>query len=74
MTWMETGMERVGLLVVSEGVCVICVPGKKSLVVIDPIPFHIRSGLSVQNPDRAVPGGDLVRNLLRKAAQYVDHL
>lgn len=32
------------------------------------------SGLSVQNPDRAVPGGDLVRNLLRKAAQYVARL
>ena len=25
--------------------------------------------LSVQNPNRAVPGGDLVRNLLRKAVQ-----
>lgn len=53
--------------------CVICVPGKKSLVVIF-VPFYIPSGLSVQNPDRAVPGGDLVRNLLRKAAQYVDLL
>ncbi|KDQ58127.1 hypothetical protein JAAARDRAFT_34938 [Jaapia argillacea MUCL 33604] len=30
-----------------------------------------RSGLNVQNPDRAgsVPGGDLVRNLLRRAAE-----
>ncbi|KAJ3713679.1 hypothetical protein C8R42DRAFT_592677, partial [Lentinula raphanica] len=37
-----------------------------------------RSGISVQNPDRpgaerggAVPGGDMVRNILRRAAEYV---
>lgn len=32
-----------------------------------------RSGISVQNPDRpgAVPGGNLVRDLLRRAAEYV---
>ena len=33
-----------------------------------------RSGLSIQNPDRAgphVPGGDMVRDLLRRAAECV---
>ena len=34
---------------------------------------HTFSGISVQNPDRAgaPPGGDLVRDLLRRAAEYV---
>ncbi|GLB42820.1 putative SEP-domain-containing protein [Lyophyllum shimeji] len=28
-----------------------------------------RSGLSIQNPDRRLPGGDMVRDLLRRAAE-----
>ena len=33
----------------------------------------VRSGISVQNPNRqgAVPGGNLVQDLLRRAAEYV---
>jgi hypothetical protein len=32
----------------------------------------VGSGISVQNPDRpGVPGGNMVRDLLRRAAEYV---
>jgi hypothetical protein len=33
--------------------------------------IHLSSGISVENPDRrgAVPGGNMVRDLLRRAAQ-----
>ena len=34
---------------------------------------YVRSGISVENPDAArnIPGGDVVRDLLRRAAEYV---
>lgn len=37
------------------------------------LPASLSSGISVQNPDRAgpAPGGNLVRDLLRRAAEYV---
>jgi hypothetical protein len=35
--------------------------------------LSVSSGISVQNPDRqgALPGGHTVRDLLRRAAEYV---
>lgn len=68
MAMMRTRAQRAGLLVVNEGL-----NSKRNFDSQIKPSHNLSSGINVQNPDRqrSVPGGDMVRDLLRRAAQYV---
>ena len=66
---------RIGMRAANAGMPLVSIPsaGEGSLLMHALFPPHTHSGISVQNPDRAgsAPGGNLVRDLLRRAAEYV---